>query len=202
MILDDFQHRIEIAIQEQTKKLIDRMSILAKRAADKEVSKLMTVISVGDGEDSAMMGQPYQPSKLREFSSPWPMLNEEYVRRKGHDRFFERKGWLHRELVDYDPVELFGSTSVSNVAFLSNPGIRVMTISPFPRARWLLQGGKFRDLDRTFIGDLDESVYHKLANRPNKYRALLGPSMLYFAKYRIPRAVTRALKAAGYEVRS
>jgi len=204
---DALRRQVIAVAEEQIRKEITRMSSIARRAANIEVSKLFDIISIGDRETRAMSGSNFTPPYLRSFIPRWAPLSKKTVVQKRHDRFFDFKGRLRNEIRDYDPVSMFGSTRVSNLASPEGNGRRTITIQPFPAVQQMLERQQFLALDKQYFGRLDPHIFIKLANRGKrqkfrKYRPLVGPTMLYLAAYRIPRAVIRALRQAGYEVKS
>ena len=166
---------------------------IAREAADAELNRLFPVIA------SKYMGKRSKPNIKAFQPYPWQPLAESTVAKKGHDKYWTHTGEMQDYFSDLVATRVFGKTKVVAGKVSANDlrrgSRRKMTIEILPF------GGT--DLLRTV--DLELELDYDLAGRKLRgelryFRPLLEPAMVHWLNVRMPQAVKRALRKAGFEV--
>ena len=159
-----------------------RIKRIALKAADAEANRLFKVIA------RDYVNKSSTPGPLSTQGVFWAPLDTEYALRKGHSRFFYYTGQLRNELSGMSGVAEYGK-STATVSRGGKVGSMQLSIRPFSFLS--------SPYDSSVLEVFSPSMRVKLAGR-GTYRPLIDPAIAHFWRYRIPRAINRALRAAGY----
>lgn len=192
---------------------IDEMQRVAVAAATAEANSMFKYLAL-----AVRGGLSGPPPGLSEFQSSWANFSPSYAKRKGRLDFFDgpkqRRGSgvkLSTVLNQARPSKVYGDPEVKRhkpleMTFSSAGGGKItVEITLFPHLSgevtnrdlsWLL-ASTISDKGKTFGKLMNTGAKTKL-NAPE--RPLLLPALLYFAKTRIPDAVIRGLRTAGFRV--
>ncbi|MDR3436432.1 hypothetical protein [Telmatospirillum sp.] len=193
------------AIRAQMANKLDRLKEIAKEAAQAEADLIFKVIAEN------FMGQSIPPA-LEEFTQSWEPLTRHYMKRKGNALFFEKSNELRNELAGVNPSDTLGATDrrwkQTNDQETAGDTYKIFV---YPYHQYMLthpMGDRDTpfDLDR-LVGEKMTRGYAKLTNDQHltydvhsgntsgraPYRDVMLPSLLYFMKYRIPAAISKAL---------
>jgi len=182
-----FEARVKDAIDQAVNLRVDRIKKIALKAADAEADRLFKVIAA-DYVNKSSTPPPFVTQ-----GAVWEMLDPTYAMRKGHSRFFYYSGELRQELSAMSGVNTYGK-STATVATTGKRGGKRLSIVPFS----YLSGLNDSSVLDAFTG----VTARKLRGRAGHYRPLIDPAIAHFMHYRVPRAVSRALRDAGYKVGS
>lgn len=180
-----FELRAKAVLDKAVTLRAEKIKRIALKAADAEADRLFKVIA------SDYINKSSTPSAIASQGITWEMLDPIYSLRKGHSRFFYNTGELRQELSSMSGISVYGK-SVATMSNTGKPGVKRLEIRPFS----YLSGPE----DSSVLDALHGSLGIKLRGRAGHYRPLVDPAVVHFMRYRVPRAVSRALREAGYKV--